>query len=451
VKPTQRRIPGAAIPRRGILVVSLLLLAGLWSPARVVGARAADAPTAFEVADSWYLRSRTTGYAFRTVPLEGQAEVDHFEFYQGLDGAYSGMARGKVDLRFSMRFADDWAQRANPTTPARLHVLYLQYHTPLRGRARLGRLFLQEGVANYTMDGLYFSLKPARRLRVRAWAGTHSPLDSRWDVRSLGDAATLGARAMAMMTPWLDLGVSWAYLERNGFVRYQKVGGEAKLSPIDGLRAVLRGHYETRSEVWDRAEILAWYQRNPKWPILNFQYLDRRQSVDKNTYWERFLPSLHRVRLARAGLRYATPAHWGLEFSYFGSFVDEFAQTRLDGAVLFPYGRLGYSARLGDAGEESRWYGDVRWQPVPWCDLSGGAMLSTYALLKDAPSDQERDLVTLYLKALTRLRQGFDVHLELQSLENPLYSTDVRLLVGVDLALGRGASGTGLGTGGWLQ
>ena len=78
-------------------------------------------------------------------------------------------------------------------------------------------------------------------------------------------------------------------------------------------------------------------------------------------------------------------------------------------------------------------------------------MLATYALMKDAPSDEERDLVTLYLRALTRLRQGFDLHLELQSLENPLYSTDVRFLVGIDLALGGGASRTGLGTGGWLQ
>ena len=78
-------------------------------------------------------------------------------------------------------------------------------------------------------------------------------------------------------------------------------------------------------------------------------------------------------------------------------------------------------------------------------------MLSTYALMKDAPDDQERDLVTLYLRSLTRLKQGFDVHLELQSLENPLYSTDIRFLVGIDLALGRGASRTGLGTGGWLQ
>ncbi len=449
--PTQRRNSKEGVLQIVVGGFLVLLLTGLLLPPAPARAQSGQSPPAFDIADSWYLRSRTTGYSFRTAPPVGQPEEDHFEFYQHFDGAYSGMAHGKLDLRFSMRFADDWAMRANPTTPNRLHVLYLQYHTPWRGRARLGRLFLQEGVANYTMDGLYLSLKPTRRVRLRAWGGSHSPLDSRWEINSLGQEGTIGARALLMATRCLDLGLSWAYLERGGYTRYQKVGAEAKWAPVRGLNTILRGHYELATEQWDRAELRAWYQPTPSWPQLSLQVLDRRQSVDKNTWWERFLPSLDRIRLARAALRYETDARWGLELSYFGSFVDTFSQTRLDGALIFPYGRLGYSTRLGDAGEESRWFGDLRWKPVGWCDLQGGAMLATYALMKDAPSDEERDLVTLYLRALTRLRQGFDLHLELQSLENPLYSTDVRLLVGIDLALGGGASRTGLGTGGWLQ
>ena len=160
-------------------VFLVLLLPGLLGPVPEATAQSGQSKRQFDVADTWYLRSRTTGYSFRTAPPEGQPEQDRFQFYQHFDGAYTGMAQGKLDLRFSMRFADDWAMKANPTTPARLHMLYLQYHTPWRGRARLGRLFLQEGVANYTMDGLYLSLKPARRLRVRAWGGSRSPGDMR--------------------------------------------------------------------------------------------------------------------------------------------------------------------------------------------------------------------------------------------------------------------------------
>ena len=239
-----------------------------------------------------------------------------------------------------MRFADDWAMNANPTTPARLHVLYLQYHTPWRGRARLGRLFLQEGVANYTLDGLYLSLKPTRRLRVRAWGGSHAPGDMSWEANSLDQEGTIGARALAMVT--LDLGLSWAYLEHLGDNRTQKVGGEARLAPVRGLRALLRAHYETETEQWDRAELSTWFQPTRSWPVLSFQYLDRRQSVDKNTYWERFLPYLDRVRLARAGLRYENENHWGLEVSYFGSFVPPRRSGDLslrEGGLLGPHRR----------------------------------------------------------------------------------------------------------------
>jgi hypothetical protein len=38
---------------------------------------------------------------------------------------------------------------------------------------------------------------------------------------------------------------------------------------------------------------------------------------------------------------------------------------------------------------------------------------------------------------------------EVQSLENPLFSEDVRFLFGLDLFAGGGASRFGLGTGGW--
>jgi hypothetical protein len=43
-----------------------------------------------------------------------------------------------------------------------------------------------------------------------------------------------------------------------------------------------------------------------------------------------------------------------------------------------------------------------------------------------------------------------DVTLEVQSLDNPGYSEDVRVLAGLDLTMGRGASRFGLDRGGWL-
>ncbi len=49
-----------------------------------------------------------------------------------------------------------------------------------------------------------------------------------------------------------------------------------------------------------------------------------------------------------------------------------------------------------------------------------------------------------------RLRSGLNLTAEVQSLDTPEYDKDVRLLVGVDLAMGRGVSRFGLDRGGWL-
>ena len=46
---------------------------------------------------------------------------------------------------------------------------------------------------------------------------------------------------------------------------------------------------------------------------------------------------------------------------------------------------------------------------------------------------------------------GLRVVAEVQSLENPFFSEDVRVLLGVDLSMARGASRFGLDRGGWLR
>jgi len=429
-------------------IALVLLIVGL-----PLGANQATAQsTGRAIEDSWFLRSRTDGYAFQTVaPGESTQTQNHFGLYQYLDGAWNNLGNGKWDVRFSTRFADDLDVSGEFLQPDRLHTAYVQYRFGRASRARLGRMFVQDGPASYTMDGLHLAWSATRRLQFSAWGGSRSPYGVPYEIGSLSDQGTVGARAKASLARWLDLSAGWAYLDRNSYVQWQKVGGEAQIHPSRKLRGLLRGYYELESESWDKVEAVGWYQPTPEWPVFGFQYLDRRQQVDVNTYFARFLPYLERVRLGRVSARYESARHWGAEVSYFGNYNDYYGETRLNFIVLFPYGRLGYSARMGDAGEESRWVGDLRWLPTPWWDLSAGAMLSTYALMENASSDEESDLVTLYLRSITRLRPGFDLHLEVQSLENPYYKEDVRFLVGVDLALSGGASRFGLGKGAWLQ
>jgi len=71
--------------------------------------------------------------------------------------------------------------------------------------------------------------------------------------------------------------------------------------------------------------------------------------------------------------------------------------------------------------------------------------------MQDAPSDQDRDLTTLKVTTRVDLRPGLRLLAEVQSLDNPFYSEDVRFLMGLDVSLARGSSRLGLDRGGWLQ
>jgi hypothetical protein len=131
--------------------------------------------------------------------------------------------------------------------------------------------------------------------------------------------------------------------------------------------------------------------------------------------------------------------------------VDERTSARIGGAALFPLGCVGYSVRIGDAGEESRWYGDLSWRARPWLRVGGGATFATYALLENAPSSEERDLTTLFARLRFEPRDGTAFFLEAQSLDNPHYEEDIRVLAGLDLTMGRGTGRFGLDRGGWMR
>ena len=199
-----------------------------------------------------------------------------------------------------------------------------------------------------------------------------------------------------------------------------------------------------------RVNALAQWTPSVSLPSLTVQYLDRRPNVGSDSYFVRFTEALERIRIARATTRYVTSRGIGGEVEFFGSYLDDRSATRIGVAVLGPHARVGYSARVGDSGEESRWYGDLHAKPMSWLSLQGGAAIATYALVEDAPSDEERDLTTAFARAQLELRPGLILTAELQSLDDPFFSKDIRFLAGLDLFAGGGAARYGLGTGRWL-
>ncbi len=399
-----------------------------------------------------WLQLRTTGYSFQSVDAYG-VELDRLGGYQEFDGAVTGFGGGRFALRGAGRFADDLALKARTTERSRLYAGHLEARPTGHLTARLGRQFVQEGPTGLTLDGLWVSLRPHPRCEVRMWGGTQAPLDHAYELRNLDETAAWGLRWATMPSRSVRMSASYAYRERDGLIASRPLGLEAQITRIPavpGLRTSWRAAYDLEQEQWVRAEALAQWRPGGNLPVIALQFIDRRQAIDAASYFARFTENEHR-QLGRATVRYEHSSGFGVEAEYAGMYVEQRSSTRLGAALVLPIGQVGYSVRVGDVGEEDRWYGDVGLMLTPWLHVEGGASLLTYALMADAPESEERDLTTAYARARLAARAGMDVTLEVQNVTNPYLEQDVRFLAGLDLTVGRGASRFGLQPGGWLR
>jgi len=434
---------------RVALVSAIVLLSPVGPAAAQSAAQSAgqsDARSARETVSSW-LRLRTTGYAFEEATRSG-TKLDRFGAYQQFDGAVAGLFDGLATARFSGRFADDLSLVERTTTRSRLHVGYVELRPASALRARGGRQFLHTGATSLALDGVSVTARPNRKMEANVWGGLRAPSDRSFEIgqdddRGFGLGVTLRPSRRG------SVGVSYAYREEDGAITARPVAVDALASLIEGVSLRGRAVYDAEREGWIRAEAQGRWQSGPNAPVLSLQALDRRPSVDGASYFARF-SEVERIRQGRASLRYERPNGFGGEAEYIGSFVDERTSSRVEVAALVPNGRIGYSARLGDTGEETGWFGELGVRPVDWLFASAGASLVTYALLEDAPEEEERELITAFGALRLDLRPGLAAHLEIQSVEDPSFSEDLRVLLGLDLVAGRGASRFGLDRGRFL-
>jgi len=426
----------------------LLIPVTIWLLLAVTFAGAADtsAPAA---GTSWWFNLRSTGYMYQTDDPAGSS-LNYLRTYQHVSGRVSGLAGGRIKLRASSRFAGDLRFDGNNDNSARLYAGHAEIRLDPRVQARVGRQFLREGVAGLTLDGLWFSVRPDKRLDVSLWGGARAPYTHDFEVGSLSDDSAYGGRIGFTASPGLRFAVSGAVRERGGVTAARPVGLEATAAVVRNLRVVGRLTYDLEYEDWGRMEAYARWTPAPNRPSLTLQLIDRRPAIDAASYFARFT-DMKRIRMARTVARYETRQRFGGELEFTGLYIDDRSSSRFGAALLLPDMRLGYSLRLGEAGEESAFYGDVQRRLLPWLWVSGHASLVTYALLEDAPVQDERELATFAARVRADLRPGFQLTAEVQSIRTPTYDEDIRLLLGMNLSMARGMSRLGLGRGGWLR
>jgi hypothetical protein len=428
----------------GSLAIGLLLVLATGTVAADLSLVAPAPPVS-----SWSLGLRSTGHMFQTVDAAG-AKEDQFQSYNVVTGTATGLAGGRLAFRGSGRFANEQPWMKPGFETSRLYTGHLEARLHPRVKARLGRQLVQSGVASLTLDGAWLSYRRSPAMELTAWGGTRSPYGHGFDLAKLDESAAAGGRVALRPHRLWRVSASGAYRERGGLVAERPLGLEARTTAVRNTQIFARAAYDLEGDRWARLQAQARWRHRAQRTEATFQFIDRHPSIDAASWFARFT-DVKRIRIARGTVRYAAPSRFGGEFEYLGSFVDTRNSTRVGLAVLVPGGRVGYSVGLGDAGEENRFYGEFGGRVRPWLHLDAHATVLTYALMQDAPTDQERDLTTLAARARIDLRPGMRVTAEVQSLENPLNSKDVRFLLGVDLAMARGSSRLGLDHGGWLQ
>ncbi len=424
-----------------VAITAICLLAFKLSP---MAAKAAG-----PVAPSWQVGYKATGLSYETQDPDGSIS-SRFNHFHVLSGNATSLAGGWLTVRGSARFAEVEPSLGRSTEPSKWYSGICEARLGTNTKALLGRQFVQAGVTSLTLDGVRMRHRFNRRWHLSAWAGARAPGDLAFDINGFDQDAAVGGRVTYQPSSRWRWGFSTAYRERNGQVAARPVGAELMTRALDNTRALARLAYDLEQERWVRVQAQAQWRRSPAAPVVDLQYIDRYPTVDAASWFARFM-NLERIRLLRVAARHELPSRFGGEVSYLGSFVGGRSSSRLGLAALVPGGRIGYSLRLGDAGEENRVFGEYGYRLLPWLRLEAEAAVLSYTLLQDAPADQDRDVTTLAARARVGLRPGMRLLAEVQSLHNPDYDSDVRVIVGLDMSLARGNSRLGLDRGGWLR
>jgi len=397
---------------------------------------------------TWSAQLRSTAYFYQDVTETGR-ELDLAPLYEHFDVTVGQLAAGRLDFRVSGRYATDLADEGAVFTEDHLYAAYAglsfdRFDT----RVRLGRQFLQEGTNRHTLDGAWISVRPHRLWRVHLWGGGQAPTDRSFEAGELSDDGAYGVRVVGQVARRARVGAWLATRQDGGETTATPIGGELLVTPTRGWRALLRGSFDAESEEFERFDLLTRYQPRRDLPVFTLQYIDRKPIIEASSFFSIFADDLERVSLLRGSARYELENGFGGEIEAARSSVDDRDTDRFGLAVLVPYVRVGLAATSGDAGEDFRWYGDAHYRFFDRVDVSAGAVFAEYALVEDAPDDLTRELVTAFARARVELVDGLRLRAEVQSLENPLFSEDTRVLLGLDLMAGRGATRFGLGSGG---
>ncbi len=154
--------------------------------------------------------------------FESSDKKDNFDFYQGINFKITPTTNPDIYFKSNMRLI----RYSNPSQwTNKVYNSHIGWRTPwMRTELRLGRQFIYSGVINGTIDALFLSVSPIKKLNLKIVGGVVAPLDRKAELIQWNDGNVLGGYASYHFNSAFKSDLSYFQKTRRDNLYWQQVG-----------------------------------------------------------------------------------------------------------------------------------------------------------------------------------------------------------------------------------
>ena len=351
---------------------------------------------------------QSTIYAFDT-PLVEQAN-----FYQGLRLRINHEQAQSSYLNTFFRVA----KQGDNSWDDRLYNLYGNYgrsHDHLQ--IRLGRQFLYEGVISGTLDGVLVTLRPVKKLTLRAFGGFEAPFSREFRVVG-SDSNAVGAYVSYRPGKAAKLDVSYFQRRRNDASVWQVAGAALNGNLLDNAYYHVDVRHNLQSEKLQGIRLRLNYYAGAL--ALNGEFNRQRPRVQEDSYFRIF--KIAAFSQFRGGVNYTLgEVQLGLQYLFTDFYIEQGNQVILNSATEWGY--IGVVFQNGYGGENIGIFGDVRYDLFSTLTIK---LFSSYYNYERQTTDISEEATAFSAGVIYQPFEPLSIQAELQESINSAYDNDLR-------------------------
>ena len=384
-------------------------------------------------------RLTTSAYTWRAAEVHGEPSR-HMRVYQSAIANIGRIGEKPLSFHTYARVSGDFLDEVSGRQKYRIYHAYLRWRSTGRTGVdlRAGRQRIYGGVGYGTIDGVRAQVSVRERVQLTGYAGVLVPLVPDDGIGTWDEGNLWGAQAL-YTDKETALGVSFAQRSRkplaylgpgrfSGLVldndsrQFQRLGFDLRREL--GGQFEVAGRLDLDTEDWEvqDLEVMGHVQATPELRISG-GFRHRRPTLYLNSILSVFEVSDNREIEGRAFYRVNSKV--SLTFNAARVLYDDEDSWRIGIGAVVGNGYVGYSRRIGYAGENDAFTAAIRQPLTPRVTLKADGSVSGYRLYDGQPT---RDRALAGSLGLTcRPKQAFSFDVEGQVLRNKFYARDFRL------------------------